>query len=600
MTRKKIYKLIWIVFLIALAVTLIMPTLGEKDMEVVFSETATEEQKNAVKEKFAGDSFFVHDEVENSVIVTGRSLNDAVKNEVRVFEGVNDVILKPTWVERNLMGKKITLGLDLQGGMHLVLQANYNKILQKYIDDITSIDGKLSDANLSEDDKKQFENDRKYITDVVLDENNKEAKDYSLKETYKGEITQQALELLRNRVDKFGVAEPSIRPSGNEAIEIQLPGVKDINSVKNAIGFTGSLEYKLVDDIYSEKADQLFAEKQGSGAFPPDWAENSTFLDSLAKEISAEIALPANLELVFVYERGKDTKTIYAQYPLALDKSASVIGTDISEASVNRDEYGQIVVSFRTTADGAAKFANVSRAENKGKRLAIVLDNKIRNAPRINEQITSGSGQITGGFTYEEAMTLARIIKEGALPVDLQIIQEQVVGPSLGSDSISAGAVAIAVGLIGVMIFMLIYYKTAGFIADIGLMLNMIFMLAILSLLGFTLTLPGMAGFVLTVGMAVDANVIIYERIKEELTAGKSIRMAILSGFDKAFWTIFDANLTTLIAAFILFQFGTGPIRGFAVTLFIGVLCSMFVALYITRFIYELISLNKKLKKLHI
>lgn len=601
MTRRKIYKLIFIVFLIALAVTLIMPTIGSKEMEIVFGPSATEEQKNAVKDRFSSDNFSVEEESETSLVVVSRSLNDAVKNEVRIFDGVDDVILRKTWVEEHLMGRKINLGLDLQGGMHLVLQANYGKILQKYIDDVKSIDSRLADsAKLNDDERKQLENDRSYITDVILDESGGDNKEYSLKENYKSEITQQALELLRNRVDKFGVAEPSIRPSGNEAIEIQLPGVKDINSVKNAIGSTGSLEYRLVDDAWSEKAGAFFKEKQEAGSFPPDWSDNIQFLNSLAREISMAISLPDDLQIVFVYERGKDTKNIFAQYPLALEKNVSVSGTDISQATVNRDEYGQIVVSFRTTADGAAKFANATRSENREKRLAIVLDDKVRNAPRINEQITTGSGQITGGFTYEEAMTLARIIKEGALPVDLQIIQEQVVGPSLGGDSISAGATAIVIGLLGIMLFMIIYYKAAGVIADFGLLLNMVFMLAILSLLGFTLTLPGMAGFVLTVGMAVDANVIIYERIKEEIAAGKSVRMSILAGFDKAFWTIFDANLTTLIAAFILFQFGTGPIKGFAVTLFIGVLTSMFTALFVTRFIYELISLNKKLKKLSI
>ncbi|MCK5566416.1 MAG: protein translocase subunit SecD, partial [Actinomycetia bacterium] len=273
---------------------------------------------------------------------------------------------------------------------------------------------------------------------------------------------------------------------------------------------------------------------------------------------------------------------------------------DIKEAAVDRDEFGRIIVRFKTTAEGAAKLAKATSTENKGKRLAISLDDKVRNAPSINETIATGSGNISGGFTYEEAQTLSRIIKEGALPVSLQFIEERTVGPSLGQDSIESGVKAIIIGLIGVMIFMAIYYKLAGLIANFGLVLNMVFMMAILSLLGFTLTLPGIAAFILTVGMAVDANVIIYERIKEEIRAGKSVRMSIVSGFDKAFWTIIDANLTTIIAAFILSQFGTGPIKGFAVTLLIGVLSSMFVALYVTRFIYELISLNKKLKKLSI
>ncbi|HQO41119.1 MAG TPA: protein translocase subunit SecD, partial [Spirochaetota bacterium] len=279
-------------------------------------------------------------------------------------------------------------------------------------------------------------------------------------------------------------------------------------------------------------------------------------------------------------------------------REIAVKGTDIKEAVVDRDEMQQIVVSFKTTPEGASKFAQATAPENKGKRLAIVLDEKVRNAPHINETISSGSGNISGGFSYDEAMTLARIIKEGALPVDLKIVEERTVGPSLGQDSIEAGVKAFAIGLLGIFLFALVYYKLGGLIADIGLIINIIFTLAILSLLGFTITLPGIAGFLLSVAMAVDANVIIYERIKEELRKGKSIRIAIINGFDRAFWTIFDSNLTTLLAAFILFQYGTGPIRGFAVTLFVGIIVSMFVALYVTRFVYELISLNKKMNKL--
>ncbi len=602
MTRKQIRKAVFIVFLILLSVMLIMPTVGRKDMEVKFLNSASSEQIDAVKNRFNADGFTVSEgDSENILLISGRGINDAVKNEIRIFEGVDDARILKTWVEDKLMAKKINLGLDLQGGMHLILQANYGKVIQKYSDDIASLDRRLNDpeGKLSDDEKKQLTEYRKYITDNVLEESGNETGIYSIREQYKNEMTQQALELLRNRVDKFGVAEPSIRPSGKEAIEIQLPGIKDINSVKNALGSTGSLEYRLVDDSWSEKAGAKFQEKQAAG-FPADWNQNIKFLNDLAAEISAEIHLPEGFQIMFVYERIKDSKKIAAQYPLALEKVPAVVGTDISEASVNRDEYGQIVVSFRTTAEGAAKFADATKKENRGRRLAIVLDDKIRNAPRVNEQISTGSGQITGGFTHEEATTLARIIKEGALPVDLQIIEERVVGPSLGQDSINDGVNAAIIGLILVMVFMIIYYKAAGIIADFALVLNMVFMLAVLSLLGFTLTLPGIAGFVLTVGMAVDANVIIYERIKEELALGKSVRLSITTGYEKAFWTIFDANLTTLIAAFILFQFGTAQIKGFAVTLFIGVLSSMFTALYITRFVYEIISLNKKLKKLSI
>jgi preprotein translocase subunit SecD len=551
MTRGMINKLIFIVLLIVFSVLIILPTIGSKKMEVRFIDTAAVEEIDAVKQRFSASGYDLKID-DKTIIVSGRNLTDAVMNEIKVLKGVADVKLLKHWAETAFLAKKINLGLDLQGGMHLVLQANFDSIQKKL------------GRELDEKDR--------------------------------NEITQQALELIRSRIDKFGVSEPSIRPRGNEAIEIQLPGVKDPAGVKKAIGTTGSLEYRIVDDQYTGLANAWLKENYKEAVLPADPVE----LKSLMAKISDGIKLPQTLEGMFYYERDKDTGLVSPGYPIILSKEISLKGTDIQEAMVDQDEYGQVVVVFKTTADGAVKFAEATSEKNHGKKLAIILDEKVRNAPNIKETIGSGSGNISGGFTFEEAKTLARIIKEGALPVDLKIIEERSVGPSLGQDSIESGVKAFGIGLVIIMSFMLIYYKLAGLIADIGLVINLIFMLATLSLLGFTVTLPGIAGFLLTMGMAVDANVIIYERIKEELKKGKSVRMAISAGFDRAFWTIFDSNLTTLLAAFILFQFGTGPIKGFAVTLFIGILASMFVALYITRFVYEILSINKKKKTLSI
>ncbi len=551
MARGKVYKSLYILVIIGISILLILPTVGEKKMEVVLSPDATQEEIVTVKNRFSSSDYSV-EEKGKTLFIRGSNITDAIMNEVRIFRGVQNVKILKHWVEEKLLAKKINLGLDLQGGMHLVLRANFESIQKKLKRELTEKD--------------------------------------------KTEITQQALELLRNRVDKFGVSEPSIRPRGVEAIEIQLPGVKDPKKVKDAIGKTGRLEYRFVDEKYTADAGNWLGANYKDKQLPLRAEEQKTLLD----QISREIKLPEGMDIVFFFKRDKDSKKVFPTSPMVLVKDVSLEGTDIEEAAVDRDEFGRIVVRFKTTAEGAAKLAKATAKENKGKRLAIVLDRKIRSAPSINEQIGTGSGNISGGFTYDEALTLTRIIKEGALPVDLEFIEERTVGPSLGQDSIESGVKAILIGLAGVMLFMILYYKLGGLIADIGLILNMIFMLAILSLLGFTLTLPGIAAFILTVGMAVDANVIIYERIKEEIRNGKSVRMSIVAGFDKAFWTIIDANLTTIIAAFILSQFGTGPIKGFAVTLFIGILSSMFVALYITRFIYELISLNKKIKKLSI
>jgi preprotein translocase subunit SecD len=551
MTRGMVYKSIFILLLITFSVLLILPTVGTKKMEIRLSDSATVQDVETIKSRFPSGSYelAVNDKI---VTVSGTNITDAIMNEMKIYSGVADVKLLKHWVETAFLAKKINLGLDLQGGMYLVLQANFEGIQTKLGRQLTEKD--------------------------------------------KNEITQQALELLRNRIDKFGVSEPSIRPRGNDAIEIQLPGVKDPAGVKKAIGTTGSLEYRLVDDKYTAMASAWFAKNLKDKPLPENYDE----LKLVLAEISKGIALPDTLETLFFYNRNKDTGVVTPEYPIVLQKEISLNGTDIQEATVDRDEYGQVVVVFKTTADGAAKFAKATSEPNHGKKLAIVLDNKVRNAPNIKETIASGNGNISGGFAYEEALTLARIIKEGALPVDLKIVEERTVGPSLGQDSIESGVKAFMVGIIGIMIFAIGYYRMGGVFANLGLILNMIFTIAILSLLGFTLTVPGIAGFLLSVAMAVDANVIIYERIKEELKKGKSIRIAIENGFDKAFWTIFDSNLTTLLAAFILFQYGTGPVKGFAVTLFVGIIVSMFVALYLTRFVYEILALNKKMKKLSI
>ncbi len=551
MTRGNIYKLLFILFLIGFSIVLILPTFGTKKMRVDFTKEATIEQKEEFKKKFSSNSYRV-EEQDGYYIIIGRNIHDAMMNEVKTLPGVLDSKFLKHWAEQYLLAKKITLGLDLQGGMQLVLRANYEKIEKKTGEKLTDKD--------------------------------------------KNEITQQALELIRNRIDKFGVSEPSIRPRGNEAIEIQLPGIKDPKGVKQAIGTTGRVEYRLIDDQSTKLAAEWVEKNYKDKKLPEDKLEQDIFITQLSKDIN----ITSKSELLFYYMRDKGTKKIHPAYPVALEKTVAIAGNDISKAWVGSDEYGGLAVHFTTTSDGATKFAEVTSKKNHGRKLAIVIDDRVRSAPSINVQISTGQALINGDFTKEEVDTLARIIKEGALPVDLSIIEERTVGPSLGQDSIDAGLKALFVSFITVGLFMLVYYKGAGFLSIVGLLLNFIFMVAILSWLGFTLTLPGIAGFILTVGMAVDANVIIYERIKEELRHGKSIRMGIVNGFDRAFWAIFDSNLTTIITALMLSQFGSGPVKGFAVTLMIGILTSMFSVLYITRFIYEIISQRKNIKKLSI
>ena len=603
MRRGMLYKGIFILIIILFAFILVLPSIGNKEMEIILSGDAIPQDIQNITDRFPADKFdIVKSESKILVRASGLKITDAVMNEVRTFKGVRDAKMLPHWAEKAVLAKKVNFGLDLQGGMDLVMMANFEKIKKQYtnereqlVDRKKSLESGLTDK--ADADKDSIEKEIKDIDYSVKDINeNRLDGNGELRDHFKDEITKQALEMLRNRIDKFGVAEPSILQRGSEQIEIQLPGVKDPTAVKNIIGTTGAVQYRLVDDANTMKVSGWLAANYKEKTLPEELEAQETLITNISKDIK----LPNNFELLFLYNRNEKTKKIYPSDIMVLQKTVALSGNDISKAYVGRDEYGALIVQFTTTTEGASKFAKVTAIENKGKRLAIIIDNKIRSAPRINDPIVTGNAQITGDFTVEEVNALARIIQEGALPVDLTIVQETTIGPSLGQDSIEDGINAVIVGLSAIMIFMFAYYKLGGLIANIGLILNTLFTFALLSWLGFTLTLPGIAGLVLNVGMAVDSNVIIYERMKEEVKLGKSAKMSISNGFARAFWAIFDANLTTLIAAFVLFQYGSGPIKGFAVTLAIGVVSTMFVSLFITKYVYEVIGSMKDLKKISI
>jgi len=406
--------------------------------------------------------------------------------------------------------KRINLGLDLKGGVHLLLKV-----------------------------------DTAHLTGAA-----------------KVDAADRAIEVIRNRIDQFGVREPSIQKQGEDEIVVQLPGVADRERAIDIIGKTAMLEFKVV----SNDPDKLKQAIQGN--------------------------VPESYELKYSQEDSE---------PLLLEKQAVLTGDALTSASVrfSSSQFNEPVVGLEFNAEGARKFAQIT-ADNIGKRLAIVLDGKIQSAPRIKEAIPSGEAVITGRFTVEQAQDLAIILRVGALPAPMNIEEERTIGPLLGQDSINKGIKAAIIGVVLVFVFMAAYYLLAGIVSDIALLLNLIMILGGLGILPIlfpgisaTLTLPGIAGIALSLGMAVDANVLINERIREELNTGKSLRTAIANGYDRAFSAIFDANLTTLIAAFLLFQFGTGPIRGFAVTLTIGLLASLFTAIVVTRTIFEtLLSLG--------
>ena len=378
----------------------------------------------------------------------------------------------------------------------------------------------------------------------------------------------QALETIRNRIDQFGVSEPDIRRQGENRILIQLPGIKDTERAKELIGKTALLEFKLLD----ESADLESALK---GNVPP------------------------GTEILYQIEEDADSKRSLKK-PFLIKKRSLLTGAYLTNARVQIDsQYSEPYVSLSFDKKGARLFERITE-ENVKKRLAIILDKTVYSAPVIQEKISGGQARITGNFTAEEARDLAIVLRAGALPAPVRFIEERTVGPSLGTDSINKGLISMCVGGIAVILFMIIYYKGSGLIADLALVLNIILIAGGLAGFQATLTLPGIAGIILSIGMAVDANVLIFERIREEMRLGKTPHAALDAGYSRATLTILDANVTTLIAALVLFQFGTGPIKGFAVTLSLGVISSLFTALIVTRSIFDYLLINRKMKKLSI
>ncbi|TET27475.1 protein translocase subunit SecD [Candidatus Aerophobetes bacterium] len=407
-------------------------------------------------------------------------------------------------------GDKIKLGLDLKGGIHLVLEADTSKL------DPTQ---DLKDA------------------------------------------VNVALEIIRNRVDQFGVSEPTISRQGTSRIIVDLAGIEDPQRAVELIGKTALLEFKLVD----EKGD-------------------------LKKALEGE--LPPDSEILYEYVDGEPR-------PYLIKRETLLSGRFIEDTRVEIDSWGQPYIALEFDSEGAEIFAEIT-GRNVGERLAIILDNVVKSAPVIKTRIPEGKAVIEGRFTLEEANELRIILKSGALPIPFDIIQNTTVGPSLGRDSIRKGLASGVIGFIGVVLFMGIYYRKAGLIADMALFLNLLFLLAALAALKATLTLPGIAGIILTIGISIDANVIIFERIREELRRERAPRSAVDTGYSKALRTILDANITTLIAALILFQFGSGPIKGFATTLSIGILASLFTAMVVTRVTFNLLLAGRPVKKLSI
>lgn len=492
----------------------------------------------------------------------------------------------PSWWPQ----KKVSLGLDLKGGIHLVMGVDLKAVLEN------------STARAADELRRALSEDSITATKVAKGEGlNIGAEfpdDVSLKAAEKllskqfgnlqisrragnsltltltgGEVSSikeltlhQALETIRNRVDMFGVAEPDIRPQGEDRIVIQLPGMDDPKRAVALIGKTAQLEFKLVDESRTA-----------------EWA--------LANGI------PAGMEVR--YEHSTKTDGTVVEIPYLLRKSPLMTGEGLVDARISSGRMGEPEVSIVFDSRGARQFERVT-GEYTQRRMAIVLDGMVYSAPVIQTKIAGGRAVINGTFSLDEARDLAVALRAGALPAPVSVLEERTVGPTLGADSIAMGYKAGLFGLGLVLLFMAIYYRLSGLVADTALLFNCPIILATLAAFGATLTLPGIFGLVLTLGMAVDANVLIFERIREELRAGKSPKSAISAGFGRAFWTIFDSNLTTLITAMVLYQFGSGPIRGFAVTLSIGIISSMFTAVFFSRVVFDTALSGRRAERLSI
>ncbi len=685
MQRTHVTRLILVVALIVIAIVSLYPTfqLGNlQDKESRLAEQISELTGMSVVDINAA---LAEDELVSAIRehASGDTLEQAIELSTELLT-VNEKI-------DNLSDKAIRQGLDLQGGTYLVYETDLPQLLRNM--------AQTADERLNE----IIEVTRQQVEQEGVDfftalRQNFESRDIKMNRYFgrKGETNDdiirdlkkeaedaidRTLEVLRNRIDQFGVSEPSITKQGDRRIEIELAGIQNIQRAKNIIGQTALLEFKLVkesDMVWSimedidrvlrtkrqdttlakiaeettaetdtaefgegEEADEtevslsdIFADEEEL----PETEDTSLMVDqktfqqkpftSLLRRLPGQanfIAVPMqNVQAVKRISQlpevqgviPNDSEFLFGRWPIPfndqeyqqlylVNREPELLGKMLTDARVQISggeatfSAGQPQVQMELNSDGAKIFARVT-GMNVGRQLAIVLDNRIASAPNINEKIPTGSAVISGSFTMQEAKDLALVLRAGALPAPVYAITENTVGPSLGQDSVQKGQMSAIIGLALVVLFMIIYYRASGVVADFALLLNILFVFAVMAGFHATLTLPGIAGIILTVGMAVDANVLIFERIREELRTGKTVRAAIDSGYDRAFTTILDANVTTLITAIVLYSFGTGPIRGFALTLSIGIIASMFTAIVVTRLIFDLFTIRYAPKKLSI
>ncbi len=689
MSRNLTYRFIFIVVLILLALWQLYPTFN-------LSRLNKKQQENISRLQEITD--IDREEITNALLE--KELEAVVYEKAKGTEKVEEARKLAADIQRldeklfNTEKKSIKRGLDLQGGTYLVYEVDF----PHFLTNISKVESDEFKQLLIEIDHQAKRNDMDFfdVLSTTFEEkgmtlsayfgkkNQSDSKIISdLRDEAEAAID-RSLEVLRNRIDQFGVSEPSITKQGGRRIVVQLAGIQDVNRAKTIIGKTAQLEFKLLRDAdYTrnilEKIDKIVKQRRYGEMDSLALAEvmaTDTTADTTAAEKKIRDEREVDLKELFgevsdeSVELGGDTslsvdQELFEEHPFysllgnvgnmiaapkenvkAVDiilnypevqevipddseflwdskpenyngkewyflyfvkKSPELTGEYIEDAQVqvsagsetSMRRAGAAEVHLELNSQGSKRFARITGA-NVGKFLAIVLDDKVSNAPRIKERIPSGSASIDGMSNIEEAKDLQVVLRAGALPARLEVIEERTVGPSLGQDSIQKGQYSAMVGLLVVIIFMVFYYRLSGLVADLALILNILFVLAVLAAFHATLTLPGVAGIILTIGMAVDANVLIFERIREELRSGKTIRAAIDAGYGRAFSAILDANLTTFLTALVLYQFGTGPIQGFAVTLSIGIVASMFTAIVVTRFVFDYVTSKREMRELSI
>lgn len=520
---------------------------------------------------------------------------------------------------------KMNLGLDLQGGLYMVLGVDFDKVYRDVIDrQMSSLRDRVREKSVAISSIQTLREGlpaddphivvvpaagqkdalvglvKKEFWTLRLASESGDKLEFGLSRDYRQEVREktlgQSIEVIRNRIDEFGVAEPSITSQGTDRIVVELPGVKEVERAKELIGRTAKLEFRIVNDkaLSPAQVASLVSEVETQKGIAFKGGADQKFSEYVrAINEALKGKLPEGSEIAF--ERSRSISGDYladGNIPYLLFSKVDVTGDDLQDAQVQINPEDQRPnVGFSLNPRGAATFEKLT-GEHVGERLAIVLDNIVHSAPVIQTKIGGGRGQITlgaggGDEVLKEAKDLAIVLRAGALPAQLNFLEQRVIGPSLGQDSVRSGALAAILGSVAVFLFILVYYRFSGAIAVVSLGLNVLFVLAILVGLEATLTLPGIAGIALTVGIAVDSNVVIFERIREELRAGKNLFGAIEHGFAKAFRTILDANITNAVAATVLLMYGTGPIKGFAVTLLIGIVTTLFTAVFVCRLFFD-------------